>query len=328
MAGRRGQNINIWTDPWMLRDNTRRPITPRGRNILTTVDELIDPITGQWDVYLLNQTFREEDVQIIKSISVHVEMEDVIGWHYDNKGQFSVKSAYKVHRWAVLRGQRRNSGSASGEARFCNKLWNVDCPPKVKHFLWRLSHNTLAMRRVLQRRGMKLDTKCCMCGRLDEDGGHLLLNCKEVKKVWRELNLESTRCKLAEGGSAREMVEAVLNLKEKDRLTVIMLLSLWWGERNKWREEGRRRTAVELAYIAAIQADSVSKTESRLLPDFRQRQSWRKPMEGELKLNTDGAFDSLRKDGGWAMLSVMIKAKRYAQVQAGRIISLMLFMLN
>jgi hypothetical protein len=47
------------------------------------------------------------------------------------------------------------------------------------------------------------------------------LNCKGVKKVWRELNLEAARCKLAEARSAREMVETVLKLKEKERLTVI-----------------------------------------------------------------------------------------------------------
>lgn len=70
---------------------------------------------------------------------------------------------------------------------------------------------------------MKLDTKCCMCRRLDEYGGHLLLNCKEVKKVWCELNLEAARCKLAEARSAKEMVETVLKLKEKEQLTVIML---------------------------------------------------------------------------------------------------------
>jgi hypothetical protein len=38
-----GQSINIWTDPWLPRDVTRRPITHRGRNLITKVDELIDP---------------------------------------------------------------------------------------------------------------------------------------------------------------------------------------------------------------------------------------------------------------------------------------------
>jgi hypothetical protein len=77
-----------------------------------------------------------------------------------------------------------------------------------------------------------------MCGRLDEDGGHLLLKCKEVKKVWRELNLEQVRCRLSEAQSARQMMEMILKMKGKEQLTVVMLLWLWWGERNKWREEG------------------------------------------------------------------------------------------
>jgi hypothetical protein len=113
----------------------------------------------------------------------------------------------------------------------------VDCPPKIKHFLWRLSQNTLALRKNLQRRGIKLDTSCCICQRLDEDGGHLFLKCKEVKKVWRELNLETVRCQLAECGSAKEMMELVLKMEPKMQLTVILLLWLWWDERNKFREE-------------------------------------------------------------------------------------------
>lgn len=82
--------------------------------MLTTVDEQINPITTHWDVALVNQTFWEEDVQIIKTIPVHVEMEHVIGWHYDSKGQFSVKSAYKVHRGTMLRGTAQVMKQISG----------------------------------------------------------------------------------------------------------------------------------------------------------------------------------------------------------------------
>jgi len=157
-----GQNINIWSDPWLPRNFTRRPITPRGRNLITKVDELIHPLTEQWDSSLLEQIFWEDDAQLIKSIPIHPDMEDIIGWHYDPKGIFSVKSAYKVHRDSVIRGQSRNmasgAGDSSGNSDFWKKLWNLDCPLKLKHFLWRLSHNTLAVRRVLHRRGMKIDT--------------------------------------------------------------------------------------------------------------------------------------------------------------------------
>ena len=52
-----GRRIRIWDDPWIPREWTRRPITPRRRNILVHVDELIDPSTGQWDEQLIRQTF-------------------------------------------------------------------------------------------------------------------------------------------------------------------------------------------------------------------------------------------------------------------------------
>jgi hypothetical protein len=36
-----GSNLKFWTDPWLPRDQSRRPITPRGANLLTYVEELI-----------------------------------------------------------------------------------------------------------------------------------------------------------------------------------------------------------------------------------------------------------------------------------------------
>jgi hypothetical protein len=37
-----------------------------------------------------------------------------------------------------------------------------------------------------------------MCNRMNEDGAHLFFKCKEVKKVLRELGMESTRESLME----------------------------------------------------------------------------------------------------------------------------------
>ena len=66
------------------------------------MEELIDPSSGSWDVELLTQTFRPEDVNMIRTIPVHIEMDDMLAWHYDEKGLFSVKSAYKVQRVGEL----------------------------------------------------------------------------------------------------------------------------------------------------------------------------------------------------------------------------------
>lgn len=49
---------------------------------------------------MLEHIFSEQDVQLIRSIPVHIDMEDIVGWHFDTRGQFSVKSAYHVHHAA------------------------------------------------------------------------------------------------------------------------------------------------------------------------------------------------------------------------------------
>ena len=41
-----GTTTAIWTDDWIPRDQLRKPYTPRGRNMLTRVHELLDPTTG------------------------------------------------------------------------------------------------------------------------------------------------------------------------------------------------------------------------------------------------------------------------------------------
>lgn len=99
------------------------------------------------------------------------------------------------------------------------RLWPLSCLPKLKYFMWHLAHNSLALRLNLQMRGIKVDTRCPMCNRLDEDGGHCILTCKVVKQCWVDLQLEHVRLEL--------------QLKEEDRVKTIILLWKWWSVRNQ-----------------------------------------------------------------------------------------------
>jgi hypothetical protein len=51
------------------------------------------------------------------------------------------------------------------------KLWKVQCPPKVHHFLWRFAHNSHPLYMNIARRGVELDTRCAACHNFFEDGG-------------------------------------------------------------------------------------------------------------------------------------------------------------
>jgi len=89
--------VDIWNDPWLPTDHTRRPVTPRGRNLIRRVAELINPISEDWDTQLVLDTFREEDAKVILALPLNISTGEALAWHYDHKGVFWVRSAYKIY---------------------------------------------------------------------------------------------------------------------------------------------------------------------------------------------------------------------------------------
>jgi len=89
-----GTQINIWEDNWLPGSPDLKVQTPRGRNLVTTVDELINPIDANWDVDLVRSLFQPADARSILQIPLSQGREDVVAWHYNRSGMFSVRSAY------------------------------------------------------------------------------------------------------------------------------------------------------------------------------------------------------------------------------------------
>ena len=73
-----GTQIRIWEDLWIPAGVTRCLRTPRGATLHTRVAELIDPVTGNWDHLLVNDTFWEEDATNILAIPIRLHREDTI----------------------------------------------------------------------------------------------------------------------------------------------------------------------------------------------------------------------------------------------------------
>ena len=167
------------------------------------------------------------------------------------KDFFSVKSAYKVARdleaFSSLNGNPSSSqGSSDTGQNQWKKLWSLPLPNKVLHFWWRLATNSLPLRINQKKRGMKVDTRCPLCWRLDEDGGHVFLKCKMVKPIWRQLQLEDIRTKLGECQDAMSVLEAMLNLNEAEKITTCCLMWMWWAERNKANSGNKFRNSQQV----------------------------------------------------------------------------------
>lgn len=127
-----GSKVRIWEDPWIPRGTTRRPASYQGPHLFSKVSELLDPITGSWDTDLVTNCFHHDDVQHILRIPICDQAEDFIAWHFDSKGVFSVKSAYKVHVQMLKNEATRQQGHSSvvgnQNAELFRALWKIHCP--------------------------------------------------------------------------------------------------------------------------------------------------------------------------------------------------------
>ena len=251
-----------------------------------------------------------------------IEMDDILAWHYDPKGIFSVKSTYRVFCDEQNRSSKNDwaasSSSNGGESeKVWSTIWNMQASSRLKHFLWRLAHNSLALRLNLKRRGVQVeDDRCVMCNRLGKDGAHLFLKCKQARELWRRAGLEQIRLVMVNCATAREAILKLLTMGDELQLKGSFLLNNWWQERNQIREGERRRSLDDIATLSGRQAIEISKLQKNMqsVPKVQAIRRWEQPPTGLLKVNVDGAFRDLDKNGGWGYV---IRDERGEVIQSG-----------
>jgi hypothetical protein len=59
-----GTKINIWEDSWIPASPTKKMMTPRSNILVTTVNDLIDPMIRSWDEELICNLFWSIDAKL------------------------------------------------------------------------------------------------------------------------------------------------------------------------------------------------------------------------------------------------------------------------
>jgi ribonuclease HI len=276
------------------------------------VADLINPITGTWDDQLVKDTFCACDANLVLNMHVRADAEDFIAWHFDSKGMHSVKQAYKLQ---VQLGEAEQNGGRStstmnvgnldggGDDRW-RRIWKLTCPPKIKMFIWRLSHNSLALRPNLAMRGVHLDNlNCLFCNSCLEEGAHLFVKCKHVKEGWRCLGLEDMRRELAGTISIVHALDIIWRCPMETRVQIFTFWWSWWSNRNKLREGEKTITAAATAHQARCSALEYIEVLGKKSSDKHQEQiAWMPPDHDVLKFNIDGAFTPGHNIAGWGVI--------------------------
>ncbi|KAM0844529.1 hypothetical protein ACQ4PT_056984 [Festuca glaucescens] len=247
-----GNNIRIWEDPWILDSSTRGPSTIHGYNQVKWVAQLINATDNSWNSQLVSTIFNPNDAEKILKIPIFGQWSDQVACHYDSRGVFSVKSAYKVA--ALAADSDRQAGPADGvrgsnwEQNVWNNIWKLKCPPKVHQFLWRIGHDSLPLQMNIERRHIDLDTRCAICNSFFENGGHLFVRCSEARKAWRLLSLEDVQQDLLACILGMQLLDLILKLPPEKKMLSIAFIWSWWTERNKANRGERRLNLSELLF--------------------------------------------------------------------------------
>jgi len=125
---------------------------------------------------LISKMFLFHEAEEILNLRIPVsEGDDILAWHYEKSGIFSVRSAYKL----ALEGRSKNNcgTSMSADRKIYDAIWKTPVPQKVKNFIWKLAHNDLGVQSNRLRHHLIYDATYPICGMEPEDGHHAMVRC-------------------------------------------------------------------------------------------------------------------------------------------------------
>jgi ribonuclease HI len=240
---------------------------------------------------LIRQVFIPIDAEAILRIPLRTQEMDWWAWELEKHGEFSVKSAYRklvaMHEQNTL-----TAPGGSGDDSW-DKVWKLDVPPKVKVFYWRVLHEFLPTKSILNHRHIEPTAFCDMCGAEKETIKHVLTECTMALQFWQEIKL-LTGVKLpklhAHTWATDILRDDLCSGKERSLFTIGMY-SLWM-QRNKRRHGDSQvpvRNAVKWTVDMANDLWQITQSRQQVHPVL-VRPTWQSPPFGWTKCNTDAAF--------------------------------------
>ena len=127
----------MWEDPW-IPTTPARPAIPIAAAMHPNmrVSDLIDHVSKEWDVGLLENYVTLEDIPLIRSLAISsTHRRDTFCWNYTRNGQYTVKSGYWVAQ-NVLKPAAEKEVLEPSITKLQAFAWHIKAPKKICHLIW------------------------------------------------------------------------------------------------------------------------------------------------------------------------------------------------
>ncbi|PNX86941.1 hypothetical protein L195_g043024, partial [Trifolium pratense] len=243
---------------------------------------------------------------------------------HENYGADEMKGAnghgvnYSVaDMYGIISGFKHMQGNAPW-----NRIWNLHVTERVKSFIWLALHDRLITNHKKNRMGLG-HAMCNYCGDISETELHVLRDCPLVMPLWLNVVDQSMRSDFSLG-DIQQWIS--LNLcSSANGKEDIMWRNFWatschviWMWRNMAEHDDHFQRPSTLELIIAKQINQYQQkvmmnTVSNKVARTEVMIYWKTPLEGWVKLNTDGAYKEGSVAGYVAELWGVLEGLRYAR---------------
>lgn len=175
--------------------------------------------------------------------------------------------------------------------RLWSKIWNIQGPPKLRHFLWRACKGSLPVYEVMLRRHIRESSLCPCYNEASESICYAIVDCVKPCNLW----MSSPYSTLIQDAPRQSFEAFFLSLHEHASADELPLLcsSLWvcWMNRNKHVMENTNCDIIQLAAALIKMVTDYKEYAQKVftIPMHRAptADAWRPPGRGWIKVNFD-----------------------------------------
>lgn len=281
----------VWNNAWIPKDGNFCLITPPPSPFFPhQVADLIDPITRQWNVELIQSSFWEVDRGRILAIPIgSIETEDKVVWHYSKDGRFTVRSCYHLIS-QLLNGTSGGMMSGAEYIRW-KEVWKLPIPPKIRMFVWRACTGILPHKAELFRHHLVHSPICDRSGVEEETIIHAIMRCRGLPEIWSEEPFFLPQ--MENRDSMWILIQALKKSLSSDLflISLVVCWKLWEGRNLDVHGEERSFPADVVSWSKAfLEAYRAAQGPQQELFSPVRPETWSPPKEDFIKINVDVAL--------------------------------------